>query len=117
MVAVVAGRSVDGCRTERWPAFLPFPLAILAARASDLSRARAVAAHAADRCRQHPETYVLVWAWILAAQAALVVGDSDEAVAHDAQARLRQLALRTDQRWFLSPNATSSVPSRPGSRS
>ncbi len=80
----------------------------------DLTVARATVADGYRRCIRHPDSYVFIEAWVLAADVALAHEIGDEPAAQTSRTRLRTVASRTEQPWFLTEEAVSTaVPLRP----
>lgn len=89
-------------------------LALVSAQRGDLTAARATIADGYLRCVRHPDSYVFIQAWVLAAQVALARAGGDPSAADASRTRLRTLAVRTEQPWFLTEQATSTaVPLHP----
>lgn len=89
-------------------------LALVSARRGDLTAARATVADGYRRCIRHPDSYVFIEAWVLAADVALAHEIGDEPAAQTSRTRLRTVASRTEQPWFLTEEAVSTaVPLRP----
>lgn len=82
-------------------------LALVSAHHGDLAAARDTVADGYARSAKHPDGYVFVQAWVLAADVALARADDDEDGERASRAQLEALALRSEQPWFLTGQATT----------
>jgi len=123
--------SIAGCRHERWQAFLPFPIAMRADAAlsdgaelddieNDLHVAFALGCQLGDPCWEGAAARGLAFVSArrgdLTAARATVADGYRRCIRHpdSCRTRLRTVASRTEQPWFLTEEAVSTVvPLRP----